>query len=105
MEYLFIISMCLLGVLFHASELNDQSRHAQINKLVKNEGSDVESELQHRHGKSVANLPHARVSNQLYILQCINRKHPSACCPAAKHPKHNKFWVAKDKEKNQWTFL
>ena len=42
--------------------------------------------------------------SQLYILKCVNKKHPSACCLAAKHPKHNK-WQLQTREKKPVDFF
>ena len=41
---------------------------------------------------------------QLCILQCIKKKRPSTCCPAAKYPNCNKLRL-QTCEKNQWAFL
>ena len=39
------------------------------------------------------------LTSQLNILQYINEMHPSTCCPAAKHPKHNMFQVTNIRRK------
>ena len=33
------------------------------------------------------------LTSQLYMLQCINKQHPSTCCFAAKHPKTQQIAV------------
>ena len=54
---------------------------------MKPEENDPVAELEHRHAKSI-----------IYLLQCINKLHPSTCCPAAKHQNHNKMPFTNIKE-------
>ena len=39
------------------------------------------------------------LTSELYMLQCVNKKYSSTCCPLAKHPKHNKIAVTNMREK------
>ena len=62
--------------------------------------SDAVSGGKHTHGNSVASLQYARIN----ILQCINKTHPFASCPSAKHQNIASLGL-QTYEKNQWTFL
>ena len=48
-------------------------------------------------------LSECSLISQLYMLQSVNKKHPSTCF-TAKHPKHNKLRL-QAREKNLWIFI
>ena len=55
-------------------------------------------EGKHRHNNSVACFDFHALTKLLYMLQSTTKEHPSTCCPAAIHPKHNKLRVSHTQE-------
>ena len=61
------------------------------------------SEVEHRHGYSVASHQCARVKLIIYIT--MHKKHPFASYPTAKHQTTANLLDLQTFEKNQWTLL
>ena len=64
---------------------------AHPNKTAREEiqKNNTVSEVEYRHDNSAASLSVHALSNQSYIIQYIEKKHPFTSHLAAKHPKHS----------------
>ena len=54
--------------------------------------------MEHRHENPVTSLDMHVFTSLLYILQCMNEKHPSTCCLAAKRSKKQQIAVKEIRE-------
>ena len=56
--------------------LNDQQRHMQINKTVKNRKNYAFSEVEHKHNNSVTSLDYARDNKSIIYVTTYEREAP-----------------------------
>ena len=73
-------------------------------KTTRNEESDADSEVKHRHGNSVASLQYTRVDKLIIYITIHKQKHSFTSYPTAKHQNTANFDL-QTYEKDQWTFL
>ena len=102
MEYLLVISMCLLRPSFHVPNWSinrDMCKLVKRRETKKPEESGAVSEVKHRLDNSVTSLQCACVNKSVIDITMHKRKAPIKICPAAKHPKHNQLRVTNIGEK------